>query len=131
PTGRWVRWDPAPLDVVVPIPDPATALSVEVWPTPLAPVPPGVTAIRGKLLGSGVAGLRVEIDGTGAAPSGRWTFADAQGELLYLLPGGPWPMTPAQLLDLTVTIPGRTVAAVELIPGPTTFAGAQFQIPPT
>lgn len=129
-SGRWVRWDPAPLDVVVPIPAPAAALVVEVWPTPLASAPPGVSAIRGKLVGAGVAGLRVEIGGTSAAPTGRWTLADAQGELLYLLPGGPWPMTAARLLDLTVTIPGRTVAAVEVLPGPTSFPGARFEIPP-
>ncbi|WP_437322179.1 hypothetical protein [Sorangium sp. So ce394] len=129
-SGRWVRWDPAPLDVVVPVPDQKTALVVEMWPTPLAAAPPGVSTIRGKLVGAGVAGLRVEIDGTGAPPTGRWTFADAQGELMYLLPGGPWPMTAARLLDLTISIPGRTVAGVEVLPGPTSFTGAQFAIPP-
>jgi hypothetical protein len=130
PSGRWVRWDTAPLDVVVPIPEPMTALRAEMWPTPLATAPPGMSALRAKLLGTGVAGLRVEISGTGAPPTGRWTLADAQGELLYLLPGGPWPMTTARLLDLTVAIPGRTVAGVDVIPGPVSFAGAQFRIPP-
>lgn len=131
PSGRFVRWDPGPIDVVVPVADPRHALAVEMWPTPLAAVPPGVSAVRAKLVGAGVAGLRVEIAGTGTPPTGRWTKADAQGELLYLLPGGPWPLTSAGALDLTVSVPGRTVTGVQVIPGPSVFAGAQFTIAPS
>jgi hypothetical protein len=130
PSGRYVRWDPAPLDVVVPIADPLHAVAIEMWPTPLAAAPAGVTAVRAKLIGTGVAGARVQIDGTGVTPTGRFTFADADGELLYLLPGGPWPFTTTGALDLTITIPGRTVTSVEVRPGPVLFAGAQFAVPP-
>lgn len=127
-SGRWVRWEPAPVQVVVPIADPRTALRVEVWPTPLAAAPPGVSAIRGKLVGAAVGALRIEINGTGAAPTGRWTRSDADGEFLYLLPGGPWPITAARTLALTVAIFGRAVARVDV--GGASFAGPQFEISP-
>lgn len=129
-SGRWVRWEPAPVQVVVPIADPRTALRVEVWPTPLATAPPGVSAIRGKLVGAAAGGLRVEIDGTGMAPTGRWTLSDADGEFLYLLPGGPWPLTAARTLALTIAIFGRAVARVDVAsPFGASFAGPQFEIP--
>lgn len=129
PSGRWVRWDPTPVSVVVPIADPMTALHVEMWPTPLASAPPGVSAIRGKLIGSGVAGARVQIEGTGATPTGRFTFADESGELLYLLPGGPWPLGATGNLALTITIPGRTITSSDVISSDS-WPGDQFEIPP-
>ncbi len=130
-SGRWVRWDPGPIDLVVPIPDPTKAVAVEVWPTPLADPPSGVGAIRGKLLGTAVAGLRVEINPTPpAAAVGRWTHTDAQGEFLYLLPGGPWAITARGAMDLTITIPGRSVTSSDVRPNPVPFAGARFEIPP-
>jgi hypothetical protein len=129
PTGQWVRWDPTPLDVVVPIADPTTAMRIEMWPTPLASAPVGVTALRAKLVGAAVANLRVEIDGFGVASSGRWTCADAFGELLYPLPGGPWPRTSKGELDLVVTIPGRTVTSTQRA-GSSPVPGARFAVAP-
>ncbi len=129
PSGRWRRWDPAPLDVVVPVPDPGTALRIEMWPTTWATVPEGVAAIRAKLVGSAVAGLRVEIDGFGVPSSDRWTRADALGELIYLLPGARWPRTTTGALDLTATVPGRTVVSTQRA-GDSAVLGARFSIRP-
>jgi hypothetical protein len=130
-SGRWVRLDVDPIEVSVPIADPQTAVRVELWPTAIAAPSPGVPAIRGKLVGANVVGLRVEIDGTATTtPTGRWTRADGFGELLFPLPGGPWPTAADGTLDLTVVVPGRTVTSVDLLPGPTTFVGDRLFIPP-
>lgn len=127
-SGRWRRWTVDPIEVFVPLLDPQVPVRVEMWPTPMMDVP-GVPAIRGKLVGTGVAGLRVEIDGTGTtAPTGRWTRADDFGELLFPFPGGPWPMTADGALDLTAVVPGRTVTSVDVLPDLASFGGAQFHI---
>jgi hypothetical protein len=134
-SGRWTRMDPTPIDVALPLTaaEAQTAVRIEMWPTPAADPPPGVPAIRGVLAGAAVAGLRVEIDGTAAPdPTGRFTVADAGGELLFPLPGGPWPRTADGRLDLTVVVPGRTVVAVDVVSDSpiTSFAGPQFHIAP-
>jgi hypothetical protein len=129
PSGRWVRWDAAPIAVAVPLADRGHAVAVEMWPLPVATPEPGIAAVRARLVGSGVAGLRVEIDGHATAtPSGRWTRADAQGELLFPLPGGPWPLTDDGRLDLEVRVPGRLVTAVEIVPA-APLPGARFSLP--
>jgi hypothetical protein len=129
--GRWLRWDSAPIDVFLPLTNPQQPVVVEMWPAPIAAPPPGVPAIRGKLLGANVAGLRVEIDGTGTtapSPTLRWTRANEHGELLFPLPGGPWPRTAAGALALTVAVPGRTVTTVDVIPDLASFGGSQFEL---
>jgi hypothetical protein len=129
-SGRWVRWDPAPVDLVVPIADRSKAIAVEMWPTPLAAPPAGIGAIRGKLLGAAVGKLRVEINPSPPATAiGRFTLSDEQGEFLYLLPGGPWALTARGAMDLTITIPGRAVASVDVHARPTPFIGPRFEIP--
>jgi len=130
PSRRWTTWTPGPLAVSVPLADPQTAVRYEMWPTPLASAPPGVSAIRGKLLGSAVSGARIEINGTAMAPTGRYTLADAAGEFLYLLPGGPWPVTVNGALDLQITVVTRTVSGGD-IAGIGSFVGAQFELPPS
>jgi hypothetical protein len=128
--GHWTSWSPGPLSISLPLTDPATAIGVELWPTPRASVPAGVSAVRGKLEGAGsVAGLRVAIDGTGVASLGRWTKTDADGEFLYLLPGGPWPLSAHGQLDLTAVVTGRTITSTIMLGGATT-SGARFLIPP-
>ena len=130
-TGAWLRWDPLPIPVDVPPVDPQIALRIEMWPSASATPPPGVPAIRGTLAGAGVIGERVEIDGTGTTtPTGRWTRADAAGDFLFPLPGGPWPMTPAGALDLTIVVPGRTVTSIDVLPDLAAFGGPQFHLSP-
>lgn len=130
PSGRWISWNPAPLTISVPLVDPRAAVKYEMWPTPLASVRPGVSAIRGKLLGAAVARLRVMIRGAGQPPTGRYTFSDEAGEFLYLLPGGHWPITTTGMLDLQISVLGRTVTG-GVIAGDGSFATDQFELSPS
>ncbi len=127
PSGRWVRWDASPIEVSVPTADPRSPLVVDMWPSALATARPGVCAVRGKLVGPTISGLRVEIDGEGALPSGRWTLADEHGEFLFTLPGGPWPLTARGTLALRANVPGRAIDHVEVHPD-VVFASPSFEI---
>jgi hypothetical protein len=129
PSKRWINWDPAPLEVSVPLVDPREAVRYEMWPTPLASVTPGLSAIRGKLLGASVGRARVEVSGAGQPPTGRYTFSDEAGEFLYLLAGGHWPITSEGTLALQITIVGRSVTGGDIV-GDGSFAGDQFELPP-
>ena len=85
--------------------------------------------IRGVLAGASVGGARVEIDGNGTTtPTGRFTLADAAGELLFPLPGGPWPLTLDGRLDLAITVVGRVVTGVDVVSDQLSFPGSQFHI---
>jgi hypothetical protein len=129
-SGQWMRAEPDPIEIDLPLAQPRHAVRIELWPTPLAAAPLGVPAIRGVLIGAAVAGLRVEIDGTATTtPTGRFTRADAAGELLFPLPGGPWPLTAAGDLDLTAVVPGRVVTSIEVVSEDTVFFTPQFAIP--
>ena len=130
PSGRWVSWVPGPVSITLPLADPKQPVALELWPTPRASAPAGVSAVRGKLLGAGsMAGLRVSIDGTGAASLGKWTLTDDDGEFLYLLPGGPWPLTSAGLLDLTASVLTKSISGIA-VTGGGTFVGSRFEVPP-
>lgn len=142
PSGRWVAWEPAP-PVMLPLTDPGAAVVIQVWPTPLAPVPLGVTAIRGTLIGAGIgAGQRVEIEATRTPPRGRFARTDSLGDFLFPLPG--WLELELDnededddedtkgLVKLSVHVPGRTVTQVDIVVGDhvTTSAGSTFFVPP-
>jgi hypothetical protein len=129
PSKRWINWEPVPLEVSVPLADPREAVRYEMWPTPLASVTPGLSAIRGKLLGTGVGRVRIEVAGAGQPPTGRYTFSDEAGEFLYLLTGGHWPITTVGTLALQITVVGRTVTGSD-IAGDGSFVGDHFELPP-
>lgn len=135
-----------------------TALVVEVWPSARAAVPTGTLAIRGKLVGGAVADreVRMEIGGPTPPPPpppalpvrNRRTRSDASGEFLFVVVGPtvlikqpqpvpPPPPAPALPLvppkvRLAVTVPGRTLASIQIFDGVTnpTVAPNQFFVLP-
>jgi hypothetical protein len=147
PSGRWVAWEPAPL-VTLPLADRRAPVVIQVWPTPNAMVPAGVTAVRGTLIGTGIgSGQRVEIESLETPARGHFTRTDSRGDFLFLLPG--WleaypriepedpdepdvPPVPNLGVELEVRVPGRTVTGIEIVVGGTAtlFTGSKVFVPP-
>jgi hypothetical protein len=130
PSGRYASWDP-PLAVGVPLADARVTVKRDLWPTASAPVPLGMTALRGKLLGSRTRGVKVHIQRTGAALD-RYTMSDPDGELLFVLPT-PLPLV-AGRIELTATLDGGalTVSGIDVIRAGATlhFGGPDFTLLP-
>lgn len=138
PDGTLVSLVPLPT-IVIPAVPPTTATAIDLWPTPQAAVTPGMTAIRGKLVGSGVADHKVEITAAGKPFTGRFTVADAAGEFLYLLPQAlARDVTDPDLVRLAIRVtppagPVRVVTGgqnLDMNP-PATFAGDQWKVVPS
>ena len=138
---------------------PRTApLVIEVWPGPRAALPGGTLAIRGKLVGGAVGGQEVRMEIAGPTPPpppppalplrNRRTRADAGGEFVFAVlgpmvlikqpqpaapppPAPPPPPVPPKV-RLTVTVPGRTLASIQILDGATnpTVAPGQFYVLP-
>ena len=81
-TGLWVSWDP-PLSLAAPLAQPSSPIARELWPTPAAGVAPGMTAVRGKLLGTSIQRLKVEIAASAGGVFDRFNCADSAGEFLF------------------------------------------------
>jgi hypothetical protein len=122
----WTSWGP-PLEVSVPLADPAAVVVADLWPTPEAGVRAGTTAIRGKVVGPGAAGLGVSLTRTGSPPTDRTSRTDRFGEFLFPLPMRLEPNA-ANLLPLTVRVAGRTVSRCVAEPIGTEFPGADFTV---
>jgi hypothetical protein len=136
PSGRYRALTP-PLTVTVPLADTDIQRCVvqQLWPTPRSTTPLGMTATRGRLLGTNVGNLQIEIAATPAVPPptfSTFTRTDADGEFLFLLPE-PVPVDASTgLAPLTIQVDGggRTVAETKVLGGtPTVFPSALFQIP--
>lgn len=153
-TYRFVGLAPGVVDVTVEVPDdtvftwtPTTAIAlpladarapvvIELWPSPKAAAPAGALAVRGRLeapIASPVApGQEVQFEAvSGFPPRNRKTRIDADREFLFLL-FGPMALTADHLVQIDVTVPGRTVASVDVVQGGVTthFPGSTFDAPP-
>ena len=117
----WTSWDP-PLEVALPLADPVAPIERDLWPTPESRVPPGVTAVRGKLIGSATVNQEVRVLETPYR-----TRTDGFGEFLFLLPLR-LPLTEDNTVALTMAVTGQTLAE----PSSTdTFWGPAFEISPS
>lgn len=96
----WARWDGADPLVTLPLADPAQVIDHELWPTAAADVAPGLTAVRGKMLGANAGGLEVRIALQGQ-PFDRATWTDQAGEFLFL-PQGALPLGVSGRVPLTI-----------------------------
>ena len=111
----WISWHADPV-VQVPTADPTQLIVHDLWPAATAAVPPGVTAVRGRLLGNNVDGLRVRIANPTFA-STRFTRTDANGDFLFLLPAPMETNNSGRLeLDIEVADGARTVNGGEFVP---------------
>jgi hypothetical protein len=127
--GERFTWD-ATTPVVVPLADPRQPIVIEAWPTPQAPAPLGVVAIRA-VLEPPLAGQEVRIDPLDTPSPGKRTRTDTAGELLFVVAG--WTTLAAGgRVHLGAVVPGQTVTSVDVIEGgtATAFVGATFDVPP-
>jgi hypothetical protein len=110
-----VSWEQDP-EVQVPLDDPVTLITRDLWPEASAAVDPGVTAVRGRLLGVNTFDLSVRISNP-AFPSTRFTRSNASGDFLYLLTG-PVETNTAGLLELNIEVAdgARNVTGGEFVP---------------
>ena len=102
---NWVSWEPD-LEVTLPTAEPAAVIERDLWPTPGAPVAPGFTAIRGKLLGLNIDHLEVRL-APPATSTPHFTLSDDVGEFLFLLPDPTAPDNQG-LVDLELKVAGGT-----------------------
>jgi hypothetical protein len=130
PGGAAFTWA-ASTPVVVPLADPAVPVVVEVWPSPGARIAAGTIAIRGRLV-TAAAGQEVRMEVAGlAVPRNRRTRCDAAGEFVFVVVGS-MALNADYRVALDVTVPGRTVASIQILDGDAdpTFPGATFAVPP-
>lgn len=114
-SGQWASWDP-PLTVAAPLADPGLPIIRELWPTAQATVSPGLTAIRGKLLGADVGGLRVEVTPKGAAFTGKYNVSDNTGEFLIPFPVRVKPDKDGRIrLTARVASGARTITSITVV----------------
>jgi len=129
--GGWISWEGLP-EVTVPSAHPEDPIERDLWPAASAYVPPAMTAVRGKLSGTGVAGLEVRID----VPAGPWlhfTRSDDSGEFLYLLPHPIVPDAQGRLaLRIEVERGARAVNGGEFRPAAagSSFPASDFRVRP-
>lgn len=128
--GTAFTWDPM-TNVVLPLADPRDPVVIEMWPAPSARVSPGGITIRGRLVIAG-AGQEIEIRTVGVVPPRiRRSRCDATGELTFVVVG-PVALNADGLVELDVTVPGRTLTSIQILDGDTdpTFPGPIFPAPP-
>jgi hypothetical protein len=127
----WVSWEDDP-QIQVPNPDPAELITRDLWPEATAAIAPGTTAIRGRLIGTNNASLRIRISHS-SFPSTRFTFSDDVGEFLFPL-YEPLQTNAAGRLELNIEIAdgARSVTGGEFVPAGSaaSFVGASFEIVP-
>jgi hypothetical protein len=100
--------------------DRSQALAIEVWPAPGGRAPSGTLAVRGRLAGPApLGGLEVRIEVVGAPARNRRSRSDASGEFLFIVAGAVETSGTDQAIELDVTVPGRTVASIQIIDGAT------------
>jgi len=127
----WVSWEGDPL-VQVPVADPGALISRELWPHAAAPVAPGVSAVRGRLVGADNSDLRIRISHP-AIPSTRFTRSDDAGDFLFLLPEPLETNAVGRLaLDIEIDDGARTINGGNFFPADSgaAFVGAVFSIVP-
>lgn len=116
-SGQWTSWDP-PLTVASPLADPQQPIVRELWPTSVATVLPGMTAIRGKLQGTDVSGLKVEVTAKGAAFTGKYNLSDNTGEFLIPFPIRVKPDKDGRIrLTAQVASGARTITSITVVDG--------------
>lgn len=127
----WVSWEDD-LVVSLPLTDPEDLMNRDLWPHASAVVPPGNTAVRGRLVGANIADLRVQIRHPAIA-STRFTRTDENGNFLFLLPQPLATNNTGRLpLRLRVDNGARAVDGGEFIPQASgaAFVGSQFLVLP-
>jgi hypothetical protein len=131
PDARWMTLDPLPV-VVTPMLQPSPPLSIAVWPTPLQSTPLGLTAVRGKLVGTPGATIarRVEFDVNGV-DTGHHTQSSSFAEFLFLFPGR-LDLDADSLVPLSLRVVGGVVSGGDVIHGEQhePFTGAAFRVVP-
>ena len=129
----WVSWQEDP-QITLPVADPMVLNRQDLWPTANAFVAPGLTAVRGRLTGTGVDDLIVRIGIPGSInASTRFTRSDVNGDFLYLLPDALAPnATGSLLLEIEVDDGAATVNGGEFVPpsSGSVFAADQFLVMP-
>lgn len=129
--NHWTNWQ-TPIDINLPLPTGNNAIVQELWPTPSASVEPGMTAIRGKLVGNQADSVHIRI-ARNLALSTSYSFSDQYGEFLFLFPM-PERLNNQGRLELTIELENgsRNVIRTELIQGGAAqiYPGANFQIMP-
>lgn len=117
--------------VVLPLGNPAVPVVVEMWPSPSARVAAGTIVIRGRLV-TAAAGQEVRMEVAGLpVPRNRRTRCDGTGEFVFVVVGS-MALNPDYLLELDVTVPGRTLTSIQVLDGATNpiFPGATVAVPP-
>jgi hypothetical protein len=129
PSGDFVSWDP-PLTVAAPLAQPGQAVARDLWPTPQATLPGGMTVVRGKLRGAG-AGAKVEIAGATEAFT-RFTRADPSGELVFAVPARIKSETDGRIkLKISIDGGGSAVTSIDVLSDRAeTFVGPNFSVFP-
>jgi hypothetical protein len=127
----WISWEDI-LKVTVPNVMPASVIERDLWPTSSATPDPAMTAIRGKLQGTNVAGQEVRIFAP-ASPRNNFTRTDQFGNFLFPLPH-PIPTDNLGMLDLQIQVEGgtRPVNGGQFHPAEAgeTFPAADFKVAP-
>lgn len=118
----WVSWEADPM-VQVPLSNPAELIVRDLWPAANADVPPGVTAVRGRLVGDNVSDLRVRITNP-TFPTPSFTYSNTAGDFLFLLPEPVATDSNGRIeLDIEVANGTRVVDGGEFMPA---ASGAVF-----
>lgn len=130
PGGSAFTWA-ASTPVGLPLASPALPIVVELWPSPSARIAAGTIVIRGRLV-TAAAGqvVRMEVAGL-AAPRNRRTRCDGAGEFVFVVVGS-MAVNADYRVELDVTVPGRTLASIQILDGDTnpTTPGATVAVPP-
>jgi hypothetical protein len=107
------------------------------WPTPRAPRVPGVAMIRARLIGVGIAQLKVEMAGvplTGPVVwSDRYNRSDSEGELVFLLPERLERTSAGdQIVQVRIEGGSRVVSGGKVLAGrtPIPFSADRFNLMP-
>jgi hypothetical protein len=132
PDNTAFTWTPV-TPITIPLADARVPVVIEVWPSPKARAPSGVLAVRGHLEAASVASnqeVQMEVV-SGFPPRNKRTRIDSDREFLFLVMG-PMEQTTDHKIQIDVTVPGRTIASIDITDGSgtTTFPGSTFDAPP-
>jgi hypothetical protein len=135
-TGTWTAWA-APPSLTLPLAQPLAPIVCALWPTPRAPRVPGVAMIRARLIGVGIAQLKVEMAGvplTGPVVwSDRYNRSDSEGELVFLLPERLERTSAGdQIVQVRIEGGSRVVSGGKVLAGrtPIPFSADRFNLMP-